>query len=376
MNPIAQPQEISLPQPEKKFAMSSGDISVRRLNGSWQLWVGQRLLRDFGDKEMDARDAFRVYQDLRPNEWATIGNGRPIVEYGLFNGQSQLMVESSGINDQNNSLPMVPISGNRPVPTGAGAKQILPIDLRTVRLEAIRGVWCLRDDANIHINFGLDKANGEQALAVVRKYGFNRLGTVGSPAAMSYFFAAPENPAAAAKGPLVMANLQMQIESLSKVGIPVGGVGYVGEMVRFDPQRIEVRKDGADWVVMAGTEVLGRYGPSEWIARDAARSMQESRFTEFCKVGSGGLTFFLVDGRAPTRVPFSAQGRQFDLNALKVRRSGDRWAVTENGRYLFDCANAEEGEVLVKVLKFYQFDQLCHIGPSPTLGVSFFAKTR
>jgi hypothetical protein len=75
-------------------------------------------------------------------------------------------------------------------------------------------------------------------------------------------------------------------------------------------------------------------------------------------------------------VPISAQGRPFDLNALKVRKNGERSAITENGRYLFDCASVEEGETIIRLLQFYQFDQLCHIGPSPKLGISFLAKTR
>lgn len=375
-NPIAQPQEITLPRPENKISLRSGDISIKRLNNHWQLWVGQRMLRDFGDREMDARDAFRVYQDIRPTEWVTIGSGKPYAEYGLFNGRSQMAAATPNPAAPNNSLPIGTMGGDRPVVTGAGARQVLPIDLRTARLEAVRGVWCLRDDYNIHINFGLNKADGEQTLAAIRKYGFNRLGIVGNPTpAMTYLFAAADTGVAMPKGPFVQANLQLQIDNLSPVGIPVAGLGYVGEMVRFDPQKLELRKDGSDYVIVAGSEILGRYGASEWIARDALRAIQDSRFTEFCKMGSAGITFFLADGRAPTRVPFSAQGRQFDLNSLKVRKNGEHWAVTDNGRYLFDCASPEEGDTLIRVMQFYQFDQLCHIGPTTKLGVSFFART-
>ncbi len=376
-NPVAQPQEISLPRPENKIPLRSSDVTLKRFNDAWQLWAGQRLLRDFGDREMDARNVLRVYQDLHPTEWVTIGTGKPIVEYGLLNGRSQLATEVSANNDPNGSLPIVPVNNNQPLATGAGSRQIIPIDLRTVRVEAVRGVWCLRDDYNIQINFGLSKGDAEQAVAVVRKYGFNRVGIVGqSTPSMTYFFATPETSTAMPKGPLALANLQYQIDNLSRVGIPVAGLGYVGEMVRFEPQKLVVRKDVGDWIIQAGSEVLGHYGPSEWIARDAARTIQEAHFTEFCKVGSAGLTFFLVDGRAPTRVPISAQGRPFDLNALKVRKNGERSAITENGRYLFDCASVEEGETIIRLLQFYQFDQLCHIGPSPKLGISFLAKTR
>jgi hypothetical protein len=376
-NTIAQPQEISLPEPEKKISLRSGNVSVKRINNSWQLWAGQLLLRDFGDRELDARNSLRVYQDLRPTEWVIIGSGKPIVEYGLMNGRSELANEAVGVNNPQGSLPIVPVNENHPIATGAGARQIIPIDLRTVRIEAIRGVWCLRDNYNIHINFGLNKSDAVQALAAVRKYGFNRVGIVGGPTpAMTYFFAAPDLTTAMPNGPLAQANVQLQIDNLSKVGIPVAGLGYIGEMVRIDTQKLEIRKDGADWIIASGAEVLGRYGPSEWVAREAARSMQEAHFTEYCKVGSAGLTFFLVDGKAPTRVPFMAQGRQFDLNGLKVRKNAEKWSIAENGRTLFDCASAEEGNTLIRLLQYYQFDQLCHIGPNSKLGITFLAKTR
>jgi hypothetical protein len=82
--------------------------------------------------------------------------------------------------------------------------------------------------------------------------------------------------------------LQAQIDGLTRVGIPVGGVGFVGEMIKIDPRKLDVRKDGAEWVIASGTEVIGRYGQTEWAARDAARTIQDSRFTEYCKVGSSG----------------------------------------------------------------------------------------
>ena len=379
-NPVALAQQMGLPKPENKFSINVNDLNLKRISSGWQLWHGARLLRDFGASEANARDALRVYRDLRPTEWAIIGTGKPIVEYGLLNGRTPLAAPVQSPEEARNGVPVVPTGdNNRPIVTGAGARMILPIDFHTVRVEAVRGVWCLRDDYNILINFGADKGNAEQALGVVRKYGFNRLGIVGEPAspAMSYFFAVSEAVAAApAKSAIVQIGLQSQIENMARVGIPVAGVGYVGEMVRFDPNKVDVRKEGSEWVVVGGSEVLGRFGPTEWIARDAARTIQDARFTEFCKVGSAGLTFFLVDGRSPTRVPFNAKGREFDLNSLKVSKSGDRFVITENNRYLFDCASPEEGETLIRVLKYYQFDQLCHLGPSPRLGVSFLAKTR
>ena len=256
------------------------------------------------------------------------------------------------------------------------AKTVVPIDLKTVRVEAIRGVWCLRDDANLLFNFGPNKADADQALAVIMRYGFNRVGVIGSPTpVMNYLFAstgpAPDNAA----GPLAQVALQGQIDALTRVGIPVGGVGYVGEKFRFDPRKLDVRKDGSEWQIVSGTEVIGRFGPSEFAARDALRAIQDARFNEFCMLGSAGVSFFLVDGKAPTRVPYHVQGRRFDPNALKVakhrREVGDH---REQHATCSSCASAEEGETLIRVLKHYQFDQLCHLGPTARVGISFFAK--
>jgi len=373
-NALALPQEIPLPQKENRFAIHSGDITLKRVNGAWQLWTAQRMLRDFGDNENNARDALRVYREIHPTEWATIGSPRPVVEYGLVNGRPSMAAAAPATNTNEPLNPYQAGAEKGPLVSGAGAKAVIPIDLKTVRVEAIRGVWCVRDDNHILFNFGPNKVDAEQARGVILRYGFNRVGVVGAPTpVMNYLFASSDN-AAPKSTALTKLELQAQIEGLNRVGIPVAGVGYVGEMFHFDPRRIEARKDGSEWVVASGGDVIGRFGPTEYAARDAVRTIQQARFNEFCTVGSGGLTFFLIDGKAPTRVPYHTQGRSFDLASLKVRQLGEKWAVTDNGRHLLDVASAEEGETLVRLLKDYKFDQICHMGPTPKVGISFFAR--
>ena len=125
-----------------------------------------------------------------------------------------------------------------PIVTGAGAKVILPIDLRAARAEAIRGVWCVRDDDNLLLNFGTDKAGADQAVAVIRKYGFNRVGVVGTQAnpAMSYLFVSLEQERPKLLGgPLVF---NAQVDALTRTGIPIPGVGFAGEMIKIDPRKV------------------------------------------------------------------------------------------------------------------------------------------
>src|SRR5262249_3669332 len=182
-NPVAQPQEIKLPQPENKFTLNSNDVSLKRVSGGWQLWAGQRMVRDFGDREMDARNALRVFRDLRPTEWGSIGGAEPGVGYALVDRRPPAPPRLCGADDPTNPTGIRPGGGaiSGPAVTGAGANLVIPIDFRSVRVEAVRGVWCLRDDYNIHFNFGPVKQDAEQALAVVQRYGFNRIGVVGAP---------------------------------------------------------------------------------------------------------------------------------------------------------------------------------------------------
>jgi hypothetical protein len=255
---------------------------------------------------------------------------------------------------------------------------VIPVSLQAVRVEPVRGVWCLRDDDNILFNFGANRAEAEQALAVVRKYGFNRVGVIGTPGqppAMNYFFAALDD-GKTQRPPTAPLALAAQESALTRTGIPVPGVGYFGEMVRIDPKKVTARKDGYEWVVASGADVLGRFGATEWPARDAAKMIADAGFTEFCRAGTAGLTFFLVGGQAPTRVPYAARGRRFDPQQLKVQKVFEKWSVTEGGRHLFDVGSGEEGEAVIRLLRHFQFDQVCHLGPSPKTGIQFLAKSR
>ncbi|MBM3981130.1 MAG: hypothetical protein FJ304_12745 [Planctomycetes bacterium] len=372
------PAEVALPHAEIKLALHAQDVAVKRVAGGWEVWAGARPLRATGnnnDSETNARDVVRVFRDLRPTEWVTIGATKPVVEYGLTNGRPAVAAATPDPKTDPKGTGVTPAGGGFGPAIAGGAKVVQPIDLKTARVEAIRGTWTVRDDNNILFNFGLDKAGAEQTAAVIHKYGFNRVGVVGAPQqpVMSYLYVSTDAPPRALPGAV-----NAQIDSLTRTGIPIPGVGYTGEMVKIDPRKVEARKDGFEWVVAAGPEVLGRFGPTEWAAREAARTVQDAKYTEFCKLGgTANLTFFLRDGKAPTRAPISAQGRTFDLTTLKVQPVNGKWAVTEGGRQLFEVGSASEGETVVRVLKAYGFDQLAHLtAGGPKGGVMFMVKNR
>lgn len=343
------PSDVPLPQAENKRPIEAGRITAKRDNGTWQVWAGQQMFRDFGSSEANTTDFVRTLRVMGVTEWVTIGSGtRPVVEYGLVNG-----------------LPSV-------VP--GFPKGVTSIDHKKLRVEAMKGVWVVRDDENLHFNFGLNRPDADQTVAVIQKYGFNRVGQIGSPTpALSYLFVALGQEASPQLGGLAVA---AQAANLTHTGIMVPGVGYMGEMVKFDPRKLDVRRDGAEWVVAHGPDVFARFGHNEWQARDAARAIQDARFTEFCTVGgAGGVTFFLVNGKAPNRVPFAAQGERFDPNTLRVTKTGERYAVTAAGKRIFDVGSPADGEALIKLLKHFGFDQLCQFGDGRG-ALRFLAKNR
>lgn len=253
----------------------------------------------------------------------------------------------------------------------------MPVDLKEVRADSVRGAWVLRDAGNILLNFGPDRAGAEQAAAVCRRYGFNRVGLVGFPAPkFAYLFAAPvagaDRPAGADPSAALVAAAQEQ--HLTRTGVPVPGAGFVGERLVIDHRKAEVRKDRSEWVLAHGPDVLVRFGASEWAARDALKVVQDLRATEFCTVA--GVTFLLVNGAAPTRVPFAAQGSRFSPAGLQVRPADARFAVYDGaGRQLFVVGTKEEGEQLVQVIRAFQFDQTAQVGLSPRASLRFLAKT-
>ena len=103
-----------------------------------------------------------------------------------------------------------------------------PIDLRSVRAEAIRGAGACGTTTRA-AKLRPEQQEAQQAVAVCQKYGFNRIGTVGKGPAVTYFFAGLETI------PGTTAKLAMEIQRArgdvvnSRTGIDVPGLGFVGE---------------------------------------------------------------------------------------------------------------------------------------------------
>lgn len=329
---------IRLPLTENLLTVDPSSFTLRRQYGSWQLYAGALPLHDFGDDRETADEAVRCIRGLHPTRWGRIGTPKPVVEYGLVDGE--------------------------PSKWTLTPKVWMPFDLNGLNTEQVRGAWVVRDGEKILLNFGTSRDDADQAVAVAKRYGFNRLGFAGFPRpAFAFFFAGPSVIGADnGNDPLAALVRTAQERDLARTGVDVPGLGYVGERLVIDSRKVEARKDRNEWVLAHGGDVLARFGYGELTARDALKAVQAGRFTEFCRVG--GLTFFLVNSSAPDRVPFGVIGRPFNVDRLRIANLGvGRWDVLDSGnRVLASCSTKDEAEQAAHVLRAFRFDTDCQIG--------------
>ncbi len=349
--------EVVLPQKETVSRIDANSLSVRRQGERWVVTNGLSVVRDFGTSREEADEFVRVMRELRPTDWGTVGTARVVVEYALTSGAASVPAFSP--------------------------KTCVTIDPASLRTEQVRGVHVVRDDQNILLNFGAAKEDAEQAVAVIRKYKFNRLGQVGPVGVGATFLFAQELPATnkaqAPKAQLTGAYAQlaaaMDEHKLTRTGIEVG-TAVAGEKFAIDPKGLELKRDKADWKLVHGADEIANFGPSEWTGRDALKLVKDQRFTEFCRFNAE-VSFFLVNGQPPARVPFAVQASRFDRDNLVVKTaSSGKFGLYEGqGRQVFVCDTEKEAEQLLKLLKQYGFDTTCQIGLGAKTSLKFLAKS-
>jgi hypothetical protein len=402
----SKPPEPATPLVENLRKFDPNTVSLTWANNRWVLADGGSVLKDFGRRESEGQLALRLIRTLHLNQCGTVGTPAPAMEYWLSDG----------------AAPRGPIAGCT----------VLTFDTDSLHMEEALGQWCVRDARRVLFNFGSRAEDARQALAVLRKYEFSQVAVVGQlTPSMFVFLANPysgaakadhpahqrvshETPETAAKKADEMNRLKARIPGLEAetVAQPAlrplrtpdqprqaftptareyggDGLGSLnksrptsaadhGDRVPFDWRQVQVRLDGTDWKLTAGSIVLATFGADQEAARRALDVVRYYRFTELCIVGrpQRHFSYFLSNGLAPRGLPFGTAGEPFLAKALKVAQVEGRWALCAGDRPVIVLGEQrEEASDLLQVIVRQRFDHVCRLG-RPEDGFTFLVRTQ
>jgi hypothetical protein len=395
-NPVLAVPEQAAKAPAVPENLTSFDGARAELvwrDWNWKLVADGVVIKEFGRRESEARQALRLIRGLHLTEHGTIGSPAPVMEYWLSDGQA----------------PQGLASGVRP----------LALDPTSLKAEQREGQWVVRDKQRVWFNFGLRGDEAQQALTVMQKYGFTQAAMLGNPLSPtmmvftanpvqpgsgSLTFKAPHGPApdasAAIAGyvptalpPLAHAATQPNQPTIAFNQGPVASLPArttwlraappeapgLTERVSFDWRQAQVRQEHGRWKLEAGSHVLGDFGTNQHAAAEALKAVQYYRFTEQCQVGQPTpyCTYFLVGGQAPHGIPFGVQGQRLDVDHLQVQKLGDNYALTTAGQPVMQFGpRPDEARHMYDAIKRYRFDSVCHFGGPEETGMTFLVQAR
>jgi hypothetical protein len=353
---------ISAPTPLNLRTFDPLKTEIKHVENRWVLLADGAVLREFANREADAREALRLIRMLKLNQHGTVGNP-PVMEYWLSDGHAPFSAEQG--------------------------LRLVPLDLNTLQIDQADGQWRLRDSHRLLFTFGSRQVDAYLALDVIRHYGFRQLGHVGQfVPSMVYFLGSPSDlartsllpppqpPALAKPEPRGTAKPPPSLKPAQPLGQGVVQASFaipepkpeLTEHHRFDYRRVEVRRDKNEWKLVSGSLVLGNFGPNQLDAQLAWNTIQHYRFTEQCVIGkpTPSFSYFLVGGQAPRGLKFGIMTQPLRPGSVLVRASGTGWAVCANEQPLVAFERLEDARELAETIQRHHFDYLCRIGNGMT----------
>lgn len=376
----------------------------------WRLVAGAVVLKDFGRKEAEGRQALRLIRELRLNQHGAVGWPNPVMEYWLVDG--------------------------RPPRGHVAGWHGSPFDAVSLAVEESRGQWCVRDNRHVLFSFGTNGDVARQARDVLRKYAFSEVIAVGQPPSMLVFLAgssdvsgdprivrgSPLKPTASHDSAETAARKEAELKRMQDRFPNVGGETIVQPAIQplhtpnqprapfssrieefhikshkppsgasaapaeasaarvpFDWRQVQVKQDGADYKLAAGGLVLANFGRDVDSAQRALETVRYYRFTEQCTVGGPErcFTYYLCAGQAPRGVPFGVAAEAFRADALEVRQLEGTWSLCDRERIVVRLGKREDDALeLLKVIQRQRLDHFCRIGPVETSAFTFLARSR
>ena len=390
--PSAQPVPgyIANVSEENIQSFDARSVDVRWIDNRWQMVAAGKVIKDFGRKELEAREALRIVRELRLNQIGTVGTPRPVMEYWLSNGQA---------------------------PTGLvpGLKTV-SLETENLRVEETQGQWWLRDNRRFLFTFGSHVDEANQALAIIRRYGFRQIGFVGQATPSMLVFLAGSDPGSGAhvRAPTpitprsVTPNHQPssggenggvvraastglnQPSTVTPLPLPSGrqlaypnapnkGDPDLGDRVPFDRRQVKLQKDNKEWKLMLAGWTLANFGSDDNEARRGLAALQFYHLNEQWLIGRPKPVFshFLVNGLPPHGIMLGTPHVRLNPESIGVQKVAGAWALVDGNRVILSFGDKEtEARQVLQVIQHFKCDNLCRLGGGITPAMSFFMKTR
>lgn len=140
---------------EDCIGFNPANIAVIQANNRWKIADGSHWMFDFEGRQEEARQALRILRHYGVNQICYVGRPQPSLTYLL---------------------------GNSAAPSGAlQGEDCLTFNNSNLAVIQAGGRWKIADGNHWLFDFADNKGEAEQALAVIRKYGFTHSCYVGRP---------------------------------------------------------------------------------------------------------------------------------------------------------------------------------------------------
>ena len=135
--------------------------------------------------------------------------------------------------------------------------------------------------------------------------------------------------------------------------------------VDFNPDQVEARNVQGQWVVAAGSLLLGNFGDSETDARDAVRVIKHYRFDKHCVFGTPqpAMEYWLVNGQAPAGPIEGEDAIPFNPPNTTVKQINGSWKIVDGDHWMLDFGNDENlARVALETIRKLGFEFMCFVG--------------
>jgi CARDB len=154
---VVKPGMVAQPSVGKEDCISfnPATTTVQQIQGSWKIVDGSMWLLDFGAKKGDADRSLAIIKHYGMNQQCFVGRPHAPFQYYLVSGAS----------------PVGPFGG----------EDCISFNPATTTVQQVQGSWKVVDGSHWMFDFGANKAEADQTLAIIKKYGFTYTCYVGRP---------------------------------------------------------------------------------------------------------------------------------------------------------------------------------------------------